>query len=333
MKRYSSRFALLIGFVTVCTQTLAADLVFAPGAKAVMLLKNGAGEGPAWHPQLGLLMSGGGHVYRYSRDKKLSIHRQGAGTNGLLFDAKGRLLACEPKLRRVTRTKADGTITVLTKSFRGKRYNQPNDVSVDSKSRIYFSDPKYGPRTNMEMLDATGKKVEGVYRIDADGSVSRIITHEVDRPNGLLVTADDRFLYVADNNNDTLGGARKLWRFDLQTDGTLNFKSKTLIHDWGTGRGPDGMVQDAKGRLYVAAGLNKPNPPHETVDKNNRAGVYVFSPKGKLIAFVAIPRDEVTNCSFGGDDLKTLFITAGGTLWSIRTTTPGRLPWPKPARK
>jgi len=95
-----------------------------------------------------------------------------------------------------------------------------------------------------------------------------------------------------------------------------------------TGRGPDGVKQDAKGRLYVAGGLNKPNPPFEPA-KDKKGGIYVFSPAGKLLAFLAVPRDEVTNCAFGGDDLKTLSITGGGTLYSIRTTTPGRVNRPK----
>ena len=88
------------------------------------------------------------------------------------------------------------------------------------------------------------------------------------------------------------------------------------------------MKLDALGRLYVAAGLNKPNPPSETADKPT-AGIYVFSPEGQLLEFVAIPRDETTNCAFGGEDLKTLFVTSGGSLWSLRTTTPGKPVWPQ----
>ena len=87
------------------------------------------------------------------------------------------------------------------------------------------------------------------------------------------------------------------------------------------------MVLDVKGRLYVAGGLNKSRAPVET--NNHKGGVYVFSPEGKLIKFIHVPRDEVTNCTFGGADLKTLYITGGGTLWSIRATTAGRLLWPK----
>jgi gluconolactonase len=157
--------------------------------------------------------------------------------------------------------------------------------------------------------------------------VTRIITHEVDRPNGLVVTPDDKYLFVADNNNNTIGGARKLFRFDLMGDGTVNFGSQKLVYDWKNTRGPDGMKLDAAGRLFVAAGLNRQNPPYETQEKPT-AGVYVFSPAGELLEFIPIPRDETTNCAFGGDDLKTLFVTAGGSLWSIRVNTPGKPVWP-----
>ena len=141
-----------------------------------------------------------------------------------------------------------------------------------------------------------------------------------------MVSADDRFLFVADNNNNMVGGARKLWRFELQADGTVKHESQTLLLDWKTGRGPDGMVLDKEGRLYVAGGLNEDRAPIETNDK--KGGVYVFSPAGKFIEFVHVPRDEVTNCTFGGDDLKTLYITAGGSLWSIRCKSAGQMPWP-----
>ena len=306
----------------------AAEPILAPGAKPVMLQETGAGEGPAWHPELGLLTSGEGNINQRDRDGKMSIYREQAGSNGLMFDREGRLIICEPVLRRVTRLDKNGVLTVLADRFEGKRFNQPNDVTLDSRGRIYFSDPRYGDRSDMELLDKQGRTVEGVYRIDLDGRVTRIIEHEADRPNGLVVTHDDKFLFVADNNNDTAGGARKLWRFDLRADGSVDHASRKLIHDWGTTRGPDGMKLDALGRLFVAGGLNKPNPPFETADKPT-AGVYVFSPEGQLLELIPIPRDETTNCAFGGDDLKTLFVTSGGTLWSIRLTTPGRPVFPK----
>jgi gluconolactonase len=306
--------------------------IFEPGAKLKVEVGGGAGgEGPAWHPKRGVFTSGEKGIHLFDRDGKASVFREKAGTNGLLFDRKGKLVVCDPSMRRVGVIDLDGDYTVLTDSFGGKKYNTPNDLTIDSKDRIYFSDPRYGPRDGMEQLEG-GKTVEGVYRIDPDGKVSRVISREVERANGVLVSADDKYLFVADNNNDTVGGARKLWRFDLKADGTIDPASKKLLHDWGKGRGPDGIKQDAKGRLYVAGGLNKPNPPAEPAT-DVKGGIYVFTPEGKLLAFLGVPTDEVTNCAFGGDDLKTLYVTGGGTLYSVRTTTPGRVVWPAAARK
>ncbi len=302
---------------------------FEPGAKLKKLAGGGAaGEGPVWDPKIGILTSGEKGIYQYTPDGQSKLWREKAGTNGLLFDRNGDLICCEPVARSVSRITRDGKRTVLTDSFGGKKYNQPNDVTIDSHNRIYFSDPCYG-KCDLQQLDEKGNSIQGVYRIDRDGKVSRIIGREVERANGVLVSADDKYLFVADNNNSNLGGARKLYRFDLKADGTVNLKSQKLLYDWGKGRGPDGLKQDVNGRLYVAGGLNKPNPPAEPA-KDVKGGIYVIDPQsGKLLAFVAVPTDEVTNCAFGGADRKTLYITGGGTLYSIRTTTPGRVIWPR----
>jgi len=304
----------------------AAESVFESAPE--MLSETGAGEGPAWHPRLGLLTSGEGNINLRDQQGRASVYVRDAGSNGLLVDREQRVVICEPVRRRVSRRSLDGTTTVLAETFEGGRFNQPNDVAIDSRGRLFFTDPRYGSRDGMELLDAAGRPIEGVYRIDPDGAVTRIIAHEVDRPNGIAVSADERLLFVADNTNDVPGGARRLWRFNLQDDGTVDLATQTLIHDWKTTRGPDGMKFDAEGRLYVAAGLNRPNPPAETADEPT-AGIYVFSREGLLQEFVRIPRDETTNCAFGGTDGRTLFVTAGGTLWSLRTKTPGRVavPW------
>jgi gluconolactonase len=319
----------LISLVICVTGTARGDEpVLAPGAKPQLLSETGAGEGPAWHPELGLLTSGDGHIMRRDKEGQMSVLRRDAGSNGLIFDRQGRLVVCQSANRRVVRFESEDNLTILAERYEGKRFNNSNDVTIDSQDRIYFSDPRYGDRSDMEIVDSAGRNVEGVYRIDPDGRVTRIITHEVDRPNGLVITPDDKFLFVADNNNDTIGGARKLWRFEMRSNGTIDPASRKLIHDWKTTRGPDGVKLDAQGRLFVAAGINKPNPPYETAEQPT-AGIYVFSPASQLLEFIPIPRDETTNCAFGGDDLKTLFITAGGSLWSVRVVTPGRPVWPQ----
>jgi gluconolactonase len=323
------RIHLGIGIVLLSASSLMGADIFEKGARLKVEVEGEfGGEGPAWHPELGVLMSGKGSICQLDPTGKAKIFREGAGTNGLLWDAQGRLLACEPKSRRVTRTEKDGKITVLAEKFDGMKFNTPNDITVDAKGRIYFTDPCYGDRSHLELKDKDGQFVEGVYRIDPDGKIARIIGREsMQRPNGILVSTDQKHLYVADNNNNTLKGSRKLFRFDLRDDGTVDLKSQKTLHDWGEGRGPDGLKQDSKGRLFVAGGLNKPNPPFEPA-KDVKGGIYVFDPEGKLLDFLPVPTDEVTNCAFGGKDLKTLYITGGGVLYSIRTVEPGRVVWP-----
>lgn len=307
-------------------------VIFEPGSRLQVLAGEGAaGEGPAWDPELGVLTSGVRGIHQWTPDGRTRVWREKAGTNGLLFDRDGTLVCCEPASRSVSRIGRDGRHTVLTDRYDGKKYNQPNDLTIDAAGRIYFSDPRYGDRSDMQQRDEQGRTLEGVYRIDPDGRVHRVIGREVERANGVRVSLDGRYLFVADNNNDTVGGARKLWRFNLRPDGSVDLPSRKLLYDWGRGRGPDGLKQDIQGRLYVAAGRNQPRPPAEPAD-DVRGGIYVLDPgSGKLLAFLPVPTDEVTNCAFGGDDRRTLFITAGGVLYSIRTTTPGHLLWP-PAR-
>lgn len=311
----------------LASPAFAQEAILAPDAKLTALAAGGAGgEGPAWHPVHGVFTSSNsGNINLLSPKNESRIYKKDAGTNGLLVDAQGRLVCCEPKLRRVTRIEDDGTLTVLTDNYEGKKYNQPNDLTIDSKGRIYFTDPRYGGRGDMQIKGADGKTIEGVYRIDAPGKVTRIIGRELDRPNGILVSADDKTLYVADNNNTDKNAVRALYRFDLK-DGVPDLASKKKLYDWKNGRGPDGLKQDTLGRLYVAGGLNKPSETEPATDV--KGGIYVLSPEGKLLEFIAVPTDEVTNCAFGGEDRKTLYITGGGTIYSIRVQTPGRVLFP-----
>jgi len=307
--------------ITAASPVQAQRSVWQRGATLQKLHDGAAGEGPAWHPKIGLVASHGS-VYLIRDGEAPQIYKKDLGTNGLMWDADGRLWCCQPSKNRVIRFEADATETVITDEFEGAAYNQPNDITMDATGRIYFSDPKYGPRENLPQQDENGRPVEGVYRVDTDGIVTRVITHEVDRPNGVLITRDQKYLYVAGNNNSVKGGERKLFRFEvMDCCGTVLLETKKLVYDWGSSRGPDGLAEDVKGNIYVAGGLNSDDVVVE--DNSQKGGIYVFSPAGKLMDFIAVQVDEVTNCAFGGNDLKTLYITAGGTLFSIQTKNRG----------
>lgn len=253
---------------------------------------------------------------------RFTVFRQPSGrTNGLLFDPQGRLLACEGNEfgpndgnRRITRTDlSTGAVEVLTGNYQGKRYNAPNDIAACSNGQIFFTDPCYGDRNTM-FLDH-----ESVFRIDPNGAVTRVLTQpEIERPNGVALSPDERTLYVVDSCAIP-GGNRKIWAFDLSANGSLS--NQRLVIDFAPGRGGDGMAVDVQGHLYIAAGVHRPRGPHETADVP--PGIYVVSPDGTLQGRIPIPEDVITNCTFGGPDLKTLYITAGKTLFQVRTSVPG----------
>lgn len=283
-------------------------------------------EGPAWRADGNVFFTEIDNNRIMRRDPTGVVHtfRQPSGkANGLAFDADGRLHACEGHReggnRRVTRTELDGSITVLTDRYEGKRYNSPNDLVIDSKGRIFFTDPRYGGYDGpdeVEQFDADGKPIEGVYRIDPDGSVSRIISHEVQRPNGIAVSSDEKYLIVADNHNGPdAGGQRMLWRFDLKSDGNVDPDSRKMLFDWKQERGPDGICIGPDGNIYATAGFNFASA-LETADEF-KAGVYVISLEGEQVDFIPVPEDMITNCTFGGKAGRTLYITAGAKLWSI----------------
>ena len=330
MVRNLCRFVLLTGLssylcLAYCQDLLPADARFTPLNRVAFT------EGPAWHPDGSVFFSDieNNRIMRRDFAGKLHVYRSPSGkANGLVFDLEGRLIACEGGNRRVTRTNPDGSLTVLAVRYQGKKFNSPNDVTLDSKGNLYFTDPRYGDRETVEMLDEAAKSIEGVYRIGTDGRVKRLLTHEISRPNGIAVSPDDRYLYVAVNSNDDQGSYRELWSFEFDPARNLVAGSGMKIFDWGSDRGPDGMAVDQSGRLFVTAGLNYAAPPHETAGKY-RAGVYVISPEGKLLQTIPVPMDMVTNCAFGGPDRKTLFVTAGHKLWSISVKEPGFTQWPK----
>lgn len=254
-------------------------------------------------------------IFRLSLDGVRTIFREPSNrANGLIFDAEGRLIACEASDEkvnqpRVTRTDlTTGKVEILAERFEGKRLNEPNDVTLDGKGRIYFTDR---PRAKPDS-DQTG--VNAVYRIDTDGSLHRILAQpDIDKPNGIVISPDDKTLYLIESHPDA-GRARMIRAYDLQPDGTVT--NMRVFHNFYPGRSGDGMTIDSQGNLYVAAGLRNRRGTSETLD--TQCGIHVFSPDGNLKEFIPIPEDTVTNCAFGGPDWKTLYVTAGKTLFHIR---------------
>jgi gluconolactonase len=254
---------------------------------------------------------------------QVEVWRSPSGrANGLLFDHLGRLLACEGNEfnaaddggRRVTRTDlTTGRIEVLCDHWNGRRLNAPNDIACSSEGWLWFTDPCYSYRERMQ-LDH-----ESVYRIDPDGRVSIAISQpDIERPNGLHLSPDERTLYVVDSRPEP-GGARKLWAFAL--DAQRRASDRRLVYDFAPGRGGDGLAVDQQGRLYVAAGINRPRGEFESADVP--AGIYVLSPQGQLLCRIPVTEDILTNVTFGGSDLQSLYITAGKTLFTARSDVPG----------
>jgi len=302
---------------------VARDVAPAPAAVVCFL------EGPAVDAAGNLFFSdiAGNRILKRDPRGTITTFRPDSGrTNGNCFDAQGRLISCEggeqgPGRRRMVRTDMKtGEITVLTDKYDGKRYNSPNDCCIDARGRIWFTDPRYSPdRSDLEM------DVEGVYRIDGVGKVTRVLTQkEIERPNGIALSPDDKTLYLIDSH-PRVGGNRKIWAFDVAADGSLS--KQRLVYDFGKGRGGDGMKVDRKGNLWVAAGLNKPRGnPGESLDVP--AGVYVISPEGKLLGRIPIPEDLITNLTFGDPERKTLYVTAGKTVYQFPVNVSGYAVYP-----
>lgn len=247
--------------------------------------------------------------------KKLSVYRENSGAaNGLAFDRQGRLLACEGGAGRVTRTtRSTGTIEVLCDSFGGHPLGAPNDVCLDGRGHIYFT-------SRLPNADSEKGNVNSVYCIDPMKKTRRILAlPDIHMPNGLVVSPDDRTLYLVESAPEE-GRNRCIRAYDLKADGAVaNGRDHVVFYP---GRSGDGMRIDAEGNLYIAAGLHKTRKTSETLD--TRPGIHVVSPKGELLAFAETPEDTITNCAFGGPDLRTLYVTCGTYLLSVPTNIPGK---------
>jgi gluconolactonase len=263
-------------------------------------------EGPAVDPAGNLFFSDSPNdrIMQLSPDGKLSVFRHPCGrANGLIFDHQGRLVMCQSARagggRSVVRIEKTGTETALARTHNGKRFIAPNDLCIDRKGRIYFTDPYYGPPNEKS------QPVSGVYRIDVPGKITLVIP-DLQRPNGIVITPDNRTVYVSDR------GTQKLHRYRVTPDAAL--QPAGIVHDFSPDRGIDGMCLDIKGNIYAAAG------------KGKTTGLFVLSPDGKLLLHKPMP-ELSTNVTFGGKDMCDLYLTATTSVYKMRTITPGvRLP-------
>lgn len=227
-------------------------------------------------------------IHKWSLDSKLSAFRENSGgANGLFFDKNGNLLACEGGGRRLVSIDPNNNVTVLADKYQDKPFNSLNDLWPDSKGGIYFTDPRYGPRDDMQ------QDGEDVYYLTPDRKkVIRVIDDMV-RPNGVIGTPDGKLLYVADH------GGGKTFVYDINDDGTLS--NKKLFAP----KGSDGMTIDNEGNIYLTTSM-----------------VEVYNKDGRKIETIVVPEIPANVC-FGGKDKKTLFITARTSLYSLQMRVKG----------
>jgi gluconolactonase len=280
-------------------------------------------EGPAW--------DGSGLFYTAIRENEIrrfdpateritTVYRDTNGTNGLLFGPDGNLYACESGAGTMARYDTNGHKAILISQYEGKRLNSPNDLALDSQGRIWFTDPRYGDQTGRE-LDH-----DSVYRITptADGSTPwpiERLTFDTTRPNGLLLSPDERTLYVAQSDYE---GPRELRAYPVSEDGTLG--QYTLLHDFGENRGIDGMCFTTEGNIVATCGWELGGP---------GSRIAVFAPDGTVLEEHPVPEGRPTNCTYGDANLDTLYVTTiDGHLYRVRDTSrrgylqpPHQRPW------
>lgn len=273
------------------------------GAERASVVAGGAGvgkvaggfrftEGPAVDAKGNLFFTDvrSNKIHKWSVYGRLSTFRENTGAaNGLYFDKDGNLLACEGNSRRVISINPKGEVTVLADKCEGKKLNRPNDLWVDPKGGVYFSDPYFGPRGDME------QDGEHVYYITPDRKRVIRVIDDMSRPNGVIGTPDGKLLYVADY------GADKTFVYSINEDGTLSDK-KLFAPE-----GVDGLTIDNEGNIYITGKTNF---------------VAVYNKDGEKIETIKVP-EQPANVCFGGRDNKTLFITARTSLYSVRMRVSG----------
>jgi gluconolactonase len=261
-------------------------------------------EGPLWHRRDKYLLFSdmpGDHLRRWSAKDGVSTFRKPCNkSNGLAWDNQGRLIACEHASSHLTRTEADGSITVLASHHQGKELNSPNDVVVKSDGAIYFSDPTYGRKPHFGVPREPELAFRGVYRVSPDGKSLALLADDFGQPNGLCFSRDEEVLFVNDTDKQHIRA------FDVKPDGAIA-NSRVWAGTVGEGAGaPDGMKVDSAGNVYCCG----------------PGGIHVFAPDAVCLGVIRVP-EYTANFCWGDDDLKSLFIAASTSIYRIRVAVPG----------
>jgi gluconolactonase len=273
-----------------------AEGVFAPDASLQKLAGGFAfTEGPTCDKKGNLFFvdQPNDRILKWSTQGKLTTFLQPAGrANGMMFDARGQLIACADEHNELWSISPRKKIRVLAKSFGTNYFNGPNDVWIAPGGGIYFTDPFYRRKWwDHQRMAFTN---EEVFYLPPDRKTIFRVTDDLKKPNGITGTADGKNLFVADIRDG------KTWRYDIAVDGTLT--NKTFF----CALGSDGMTLDTAGNVFLTG-----------------KGVTVFDRTGKQIDHVDVPEKWSANVCFGGLEHKTLFITATESLYAIESKFPG----------
>jgi len=259
-------------------------------------------EGPVWFGDLNCLLFSdipNNRIMRWIPGVGVSVFREPSNyTNGHTRDLQGRLISCEHGKRRVTRTEIDGSITVIADHFEGVKLNSPNDVIVKSDGSIWFTDPHYGIKSNYEGYQSKQELNCNVYRFNPQSRELNAVITDMQCPNGLAFTADEKKLYVADTGRMFHDDPQHIRVYDVNTHGDVS--KGQLFHSVSPGCA-DGFRLDTDGNIWTSAA----------------DGVHCLSPDGKLLGKLLVP-ELVSNVCFGGRSLHQLFITATTSVYTIR---------------
>ncbi|MDR6195004.1 SMP-30/gluconolactonase/LRE family protein [Siphonobacter sp. SORGH_AS_0500] len=232
-------------------------------------------------------------IWKYDTDGKLTLWMDKTGrSNGLYFDKKGNLISCADEKNELWSISPDKKVTVLMSDVAGKKLNGPNDLWIDAKGGIYFTDPYY--QRNYWQRQKPEIEEQKVYYLPKGKKQPTVVDDQLVKPNGIIGSADGNYLFVADIQ------ANKTYKYQINKDGSLSNRQLFV------NQGSDGMTLDAEGNLYITG-----------------KGVFIYNAKGEKIQHIPVPAGWVGNVCFGGKDRKMLFITASEFVYTLQMINKG----------